>query len=322
MPLIDLKSNLAATATRVLNNTERRVEDSSKLLKLLASGKGATFAAKQALLDPKAATKRLASITAQLALNSVPFGVGGSIGFDTNKNDLSNSVEGTAEENSGIRDIKSKYQDLFIKEDRSYVSEYPTQLDVRAKYEVKDHAQTSYTAEEQDLLNNIDTVPFYFTTYQLDGGQVTNGFSLAFPAFFNSISDSVNGNWSSFSYTGRGEQFHVYQMYGRSLTMNFKVAALSERDLAPLYSKLESLRSFTAPTYTDLGYMRGTLLKTTIGSFVKGLPGFATNISYGISDNVPWEIANRDYILPHVVDVQVGFTVIEPTTPQLTRPRV
>lgn len=335
MPLIDLKSDLAARVTRALNENERRAEDSSRLLKLLAGGTGITFAAKQAMLDPKSATKRLAAIIAQIGRNTVPFGLGNHIGFDPNGPGLSQAVSGTAEEISDIKsrwtsgpsypvkDHRSQYQNAF--------SEYNSETDIassvsRRPYysyntdviEAKKKNDTSIVYQEERALQQLDTVPFYFTTYKVENGQLRNGPSLPFPSFFQTISDSINGNWSSFSYTGRGEQFHVYQTYGRTMQMSFKVAAFNYEELQRLHKRLTILRSLAAPTYTQSEkYMKGTFVKLTIGDVVKSLPGFLTSISYTIGDNVPWEIADDKLKLPHVIDVSVGYTVIEQTTPQL-----
>ena len=314
MPLIDLKSDLAARATSSLNENERRAEDSSRLLKLLAGGTGLIFAAKQALLDPKSATKRLAAITAQIGLNTVPFGLGNHIGFDPNGPGLSQAVSGTAEERSIVRDRVSQYQNISTKvTDWTPYSAGPGYLDEIATG--RDFTNRTAIGRDDDLNNIL----FYFTSYNVENGQLVNGPSLVFPSFFQSISDNVNGNWNSFSYTGRGEQFHVYQTYGRTMQINFKAAAFNYQELVTMNSKLAKLRSAAAPTYTpSQGYMKGTFLKLTIGSFVRSLPGFISSVGFTINDNVPWETEDGKLKIPHVIDVSVGYTVIEQNTPQFS----
>lgn len=346
MPLIDLKSDLSAKVTTALNDNERRAQDSSRLLKLLASGKGIIFAANQTLLDPKTAAKRLASIAAQIGLNAIPFGLGNHIGFDPNGPGLSQAVSGTAEE---VSDIKDRYESGPVYPTKDHRSQYQNALvdynsdqDIantisRRPYysynedviESKKKFDTKVTYQEQSELNNLDVVPFYFTSYKLSNGKVESGQSIPFPSFFQSISDSVNGNWNSFNYTGRGEKFFVYQTYGRTIQMTFKVAAFNYEELQKLYSRLYILRSMAAPTYSPIardeetgitsgGYMKGTFVKLTIGDFVKSLPGFVTTISYTVSDNVPWETQEGKQKLPHVIDVSVSYTVLESTTPQFS----
>ena len=347
MPLIDLKSDLAARVTTALNDNERRVEDSSRLLKLLAGGVGLTFAAKQAMLDPKSALIRLASITAQLGLNSVPFGLGNHIGFNPNGFGISNIVQGTAAERTLIRDKASQYQEIATKvtdwtpySNPGYITdgEFPlvdkqttyTNIVTKPSDWTKHQSDPGYLDENpidsdvtakvaMDREADLNTVPFYFTSYSVSNGQLTNGSSLAFPAFFNSISDNTNGNWNSFSYTGRGESFHVYQTYGRTMQINFKVAAFNYGELRRIDTKIGKLRSTAAPTYSSsTGYMKGTFLKLTIGTFVRSLPGFVTSVGFTIDDNVPWETNSSRIKIPHVIDVSVGYTVIEQNTPQFS----
>ena len=90
------------------------------------------------------------------------------------------------------------------------------------------------------------------------------------------------------------------------------------------YRKVNTLLSTTAPTYSAAGFMRGTLVKLTIGDYVKDLPGFVTNMSSTVSTNVTWEIARnadgtRDdskLILPHVINLTVGFRPIHLFNPE------
>lgn len=354
MPLIDLKSDLSAKVTTALNDNERRVEDSKRLANFLFSGKGALFAAKQGMLDadikklklnPTITAKRLASISAQIGLNAIPFGLGNHIGFDPNGPGLSQAVSGTAEEVSVVRDRTSTYKNLAKNTTEKYDTQdlhQPTRIPLEDKETdytsivandtdwVKYQTEDVYLAEqaiERDLtvkeamLRDADlgTIPFFFTSYSISNGQLTNGPSLAFPAFFNNIQDSVNGNWNSFNYTGRGELFHVYQTYGRTLTMGFKVAAFNYQELRSINTKLSKLRSTAAPTYSSTtGYMKGTFLKLTIGDFVRSLPGFITSVGFTVSDNIPWETANGKLKIPHVVDVSVSYTVVEQNTPQFS----
>lgn len=330
MPLIDLKSDLARGVVKVLNDNERRRDDSSKLLKLLASGKGLTFAAKQAILDPKSAALRLASITAQLGLNTVPLGLGNHIGFNPNNGIFGNAVEGTASEPTKIRDRVSAYNSVATSakdwtpySNPGFLDETVENADYAYRYGDSMQRQrfsdttTVIRPEEQERLNEFDTVPFYFTTYELNDGQVNLGYSLPFPAFFTNISDNVNGVWQGFSYAGRGEMFHVYQNYNRSFQASFKVAAFSKEELPKIKRRAEILRSFAAPSYVPTsGYMKGTFLKLTIGDYLKSVPGFITNISFTISNDFNWEIEDRSIIFPHVLDISFGFTILEQKTPQ------
>ena len=342
MPLIDLKSDLAAVVTTALNDNERRVQDSSRLLKLLASGKGLTFAAKQAMLDPSTALERLASITTQLSLNIVPFGLGNHFGINPN---LTSTSEGSAEEPTLYKDlgqvqkaasksvefdVRKKFYDKGFEgtrfdspdfDEKYSQPDYDSDIDIKTKvsrsYSYTDSIrEISDVTTTEDKALELDTVPFYFSTYKYDDGIVAVDRLLPFQAFFSSISDSVQGSWNSFNFTGRGERFHVYQMYGRNISMTFRVAAFSEDQLSIIHQRLAKLQKLTAPKYSSSGFMQGNVINITIGNFVKSLPGFVTQVGASVDANTPWEIENRTQILPHVVTVSLGFTVIEAQTPR------
>lgn len=317
MPLIDIRSQLRDLADagyqEARSEFQFRNEDANRMLKFFASSQGGIFAAKQAILNPEDAVARVAKALAATQLSRVPFGlVSPGAGV---------SAQGSAEEDTKIRDRNSIYKASIPTNAKSTeekkVQTYEDVVDVRGAY-AKNDSNLLYGPEAD--LNEIDSVPFYFTTYQVNDGVLSNNFTLAFPAFFQSISDNVTGNWNSFKYTGRGEQFYVYQMYGRTISMTFKVAAFSEAELGIIHNKLGSLRSFAAPTYNGNGYMKGNFLKLTIGNYVKNLPGFVSSVGFSVDTNVPWEIIDREQILPHVVNVTVAYTVIEQATPTAQPP--
>jgi len=147
---------------------------------------------------------------------------------------------------------------------------------------------------------------------------------LYFRAFLDSFNDSYNGDWSKNSYLGRGEAFHTYGGFDRSISLGFKIAASSRHEMQPLYQKMVYLASATAPTYSN-NFMRGTLVKLTVGDYVYALPGFLEQVNYTWQTDYPWEIAFQNpegdtdddmQELPHVLDCQVNFKPIHNFTPQ------
>lgn len=144
---------------------------------------------------------------------------------------------------------------------------------------------------------------------------------LRFRAYLTSFNDSYNGAWSSNKYIGRAEDMLVYSGFSRGISFEFKVAATSRQELRPLYRKLVTLASSTAPTYTtDNHFMRGTLVKLTIGDYIVSLPGVIENITYDWSTEYPWEIKldrNETDVqqLPHVLDCSVTFKPIHDFVP-------
>ena len=64
---------------------------------------------------------------------------------------------------------------------------------------------------------------------------------MVFRAYLTGFQDSFNAEWSDIKYIGRGEKFKLYNGFDRSVTFNFKVAALSAKEIEPMYQKLNYL---------------------------------------------------------------------------------
>lgn len=328
MPIIDLKSELRTLAERIYegtkSNLEHRRDDANRMLKFFGSAEGSIYAAKQVLLSPEDATERIARALKATQLSRAPFGLGGPQHTETQVDKTSYIVNRTskyqtltkdAKENAPAWSRKSLTQDQFLDKTvkgEDYIYKYGDSFDRHRFFD----QTVLIRPEEEDRLKNFDTVPFYFTTYYLSNGKVELGYSLPFTSFISSISDSAGGNWNSFSFTGRGEMFHVYQTYSRTLSITFKVAAFSEDELSVIHERLEYLRSLAAPKYTSNGFMQGNIISLTIGDYAKQLPGFLTSVGFTVDENINWETRGGKEKLPHVVNVQVQFTVVEKTTPK------
>jgi hypothetical protein len=189
--------------------------------------------------------------------------------------------------------------------------------------------------EEQNLVNKNppatgegfgseqkDYIPLRFTIVSSDG-QPANNIHLQFSAYLDSFTDNFSSNWNSFNYVGRGEQFHTYSSFSRGISFSFKIAAQTRWEMRPLYQKIILLASSTAPTYSGEGFLRGTIIKVTIGDYIYELPGFLESVNYGWETNYPWEIVNdsrnKDYDqqkLPMLLNCSVNFKPIHTFTPQ------
>ena len=151
-----------------------------------------------------------------------------------------------------------------------------------------------------------------------------NAKHLYFRAFLNTFNDNASANWNSFQYTGRGESFHTYGGFERSIDVGFHLAAQSKEEMRPMYRKLNYLIGSTAPTYKD-NFMRGTFAKLTVGDYIYELPGFINNVGISWTNEYPWEIAagkpegneldKGAQELPMLLDVNFGFTPIHSFIP-------
>lgn len=146
-----------------------------------------------------------------------------------------------------------------------------------------------------------------------------------FRAFIDNFSDAYSAEWGSQKYMGRGEPLYKYGGFGRTISMDFTVAAQSKLELIEQYKKLNFLASNLAPTYSDAGYMGGPLVTLTMGGWCYELPGFLTSLSLGIPQESPWEIGINDSggsdssvkELPHIVKVSgLSFTPIHTFRPE------
>jgi hypothetical protein len=170
-------------------------------------------------------------------------------------------------------------------------------------------------------LNDLAT--FYIAAYKNDTS--SNAFYIHFRAFINSFSDSYNPKWNSINYVGRGNTLYNYEGFTRDVKMSFTVAAQSKQELMPMYYKLNYLASTLAPDYTNAGFMRGTLYKMTMGAYLFETPGIITSLNYTIPEQSPWEINignsktesdNSVKELPHIINVDLGFTPIQDFLPR------
>jgi hypothetical protein len=111
-----------------------------------------------------------------------------------------------------------------------------------------------------------------------------------FRALLDSFSDSYSANWNTTKYLGRGENFYTYDSFTRTVSLSFTVAAQSKQELIPMYKKLNYLASQLTPDYSPSGYMRGPLVKLTVGGYLYEQPGFIQDLSYDLITDAPWEI--------------------------------
>ena len=146
-----------------------------------------------------------------------------------------------------------------------------------------------------------------------------------FRAFIDSFSDSYNSSWDPVKYSGRGEDLYNYSGFGRTINMSFTCFAQSKPELIPMYKKLNYLASTLAPDYTAAGFMRGNIVRLTLGGYLYEQPGFISSLTYDIPQEAPWEISidaegggdGSVKELPHMIKVSsLQFTPIHNFLPQ------
>jgi hypothetical protein len=164
-----------------------------------------------------------------------------------------------------------------------------------------------------------DTVPFRIV--KIDNSGNGNNTYINFRAYIEGLSDSYKADWGSFKYMGRGENFYFYNGFDREISFKLQVPVLSKYEQKQVFAKLNYLASLCAPDYSQGGFMRGNIIKLTIGDYLIDVPGIFQGVSYAVSDDAGWDIARGDngnkiginegdtggYIMPRLIDVS-GFT--------------
>jgi hypothetical protein len=147
---------------------------------------------------------------------------------------------------------------------------------------------------------------------------------LQFRAYLDGgISDSNQGEWNSFRYVGRGEEFFTYQGFTRTITFAFKIAAQSSDELLPMYNKINYLVSQVYPDYSPINnIMRAPLVRVTIGDYLYRVPGILQNVNLQLDQATSWEIRQTDEQgnllgeLPQQLSVNITFKPIMDELPR------
>jgi hypothetical protein len=213
-------------------------------------------------------------------------------------------------------------------------------------------SNTSYNSDEINILKRFitgsgeveiykeqDLVKFYFEVINNDTTDDINNSFLFFRAYINNLGDNFKAEWQSYKYVGRGENFYKYGGFSRDISLSFTIYAHSRAEMIPIYEKLNYLVGVTAPSYSNIGLMRGNFIKMTVGDYLIDVPGIIQNINLKPSFEAGWDI-NRDddgklfdpniekdtddingtkFVgqLPRLIEVDLQFTPIHTFTPQI-----
>ena len=163
-----------------------------------------------------------------------------------------------------------------------------------------------------DIINfNFKTI----TPRAFGEGPMVTG--LFFRAFLDSFDDKYNSTWGGQKYIGRAEELYNYEGFKRDISFSFKVAAMSEGELEPMYQKLNALAGHLAPVYSDSKFMKGNFVTVTVGDYIVNQPGFISSVGFSWNTDYPMSTkANEDSReLFTILDVSVGFTPIHTFAP-------
>jgi hypothetical protein len=176
------------------------------------------------------------------------------------------------------------------------------------------NALPMYEGTAPDLNKSVnDSVKFRIAVINNDAADGTATY-IHFRAFIDSFSDGYTAKWDAVKYVGRGEELYNYNGFGREIDLSWTVYAQSKAELIPMYKKLNYLASTLAPDYNPAGFMRGNLVRLTLGGYLYEQPGIIKSINFGVPTESSWEIALSETggsdssvkELPHMIKV-TGF---------------
>jgi hypothetical protein len=196
----------------------------------------------------------------------------------------------------------------------------------------KINAQTMYVASgpnpDKTLAVN-DFCKFRIAAIDNSPDAGGNAVYMHFRAFIDGFSDSYNSSWNPTKFSGRGDSLYTYAGFTRDISLSFTVYAQSKAELIPMYKKLNYLASTMAPDYNAAGFMRGNLVRLTLGGYLYEQPGFISSFTYEAPQESSWEIAINENgesdpsvkELPFMIKVSgMTFTPIQDFLPRKISP--
>lgn len=166
--------------------------------------------------------------------------------------------------------------------------------------------------------------------------------NLLFPAAIESVSETVNPEWTDFRYVG--SPFKVYRYVGveREVRIDFKVyyfgssgdrianGVMLSQQSAIMKAKINELRKLVYPdekiitvdlgdkNYSPLAF-RPTIVSFSLGQYYQNIQAIVSSLDISVPKEVSWAHSNPTYdgtiqkpiIYPTVVDISIGFKIIE-----------
>lgn len=158
------------------------------------------------------------------------------------------------------------------------------------------NAQTLYNSRAAKSGEGYDDfIKFHIGVLNLDNpGSQTHEFTwVHFRAALTSFSDNYQASWNPYKYIGRGNTFYKYDGYTRGISMGFDVVVSSKYEQPFVYDKLNYLASTLSPNYSSAGYMRGNIIKLTVGDYLSEVYGILNSINYVIPQESLWDIGRK-----------------------------
>ena len=170
-----------------------------------------------------------------------------------------------------------------------------------------------------DIYPSEDTMALKFVPLDPFTGQPLSN-TLIFTGYINEFSENYTSNWGNVKYTGRSENFYIFNEFTREISVSFNVPCFNEGELEAQHCKLSGLASTLAGKYnspdsnTNNGALLGGIItRLKLGNYVNDQPGIIKNLSFSPIQDSSWDL---DKQLAFYLKVSFGFTVIHNFLPQ------
>jgi len=161
---------------------------------------------------------------------------------------------------------------------------------------------------------NADEIKVIFTPINpFTFGQVPTQFL----AYLTSYGEGYNSGWNEIKYTGRAENFYIFNSFKRTVKFGLNIPCYNESELLTNHNKLFALGNrglgyALAGQYNEKNLLGGVIIKVTVGNYLVDTPGIVNDMSFNIVEGSPWDLDNQ---YAHYLKVDFSFTVIGDQTP-------
>jgi outer membrane protein OmpA-like peptidoglycan-associated protein len=164
--------------------------------------------------------------------------------------------------------------------------------DLSSKYVYEQHKNAFQDGKGDSVGAAEDLVQFYFTGANLKGSEYKPTEAIVFRAYIDTIVDNHKPSWTPIKYIGRADPVYSYDGYERDINFGFTVHIGTRDELKASWRKLNMLASWTAPEYTDNGFMKAPVVRLNLGNLYRKFPGFLSTLTYTFDNTqTTWETA-------------------------------
>lgn len=236
---------------------------------------------------------------------------------------------------------ETKYGSEVIKENKKFNEYYRDETGKLTKRNAAEGKGVEWQVGQNELLTKLSITDeelkdkkyanHIITTFQTIVGEGKSSIKVPFIGTVSGISEDVTPTWNPFKYLGSPFSIYRYSGVERSLKFNLKLYYTTSKERDVMITKINYLKSLAFPdmdikaiqfsksdsTSTSQYAMAPNLVKVSIGSLYKNIPGYIESLSFTIEDNTIWpnfDVYDKEkdsFLYPSIIDVSIGLKIIE-----------